>query len=129
NAIAKDESAAILFYQKINNAVLGAGKGAIDVIMGDTNQAKASFTPNVVSRALGIVFKDAHTGDTISPADAFNTSFGGTNATASKKYDVAVYNTASIKKIKMNYFSQFSSVGKGVAAVTDHMGVGVYIEK
>lgn len=129
NAIAKDESAAILFYQKINNAVLGAGKGAIDIIMGDTNQAKASFTPNVVSRALGMVFKDAHAGDTIRPADAFNTSFGGTNATASKKYDVAVYNTASIKTIKMNYLSQFSSVGKGVAAVTDHMGVGVYIEK
>lgn len=129
NSIAKSESGTISFYQEINTAVLSKGKGAIDVIMGDTNQSSSDFTPRIVSKALGVTFNDAHPSSSIKPFDAHETSFGGTNSTASKKYDVAVYNTTSVKKIEAIYLSQFSRVGSGVAAVTDHMGICVYLEK
>lgn len=129
NAIATDESAAETFYKNINNEVLSKGKGPIDIIMGDTNQPNDAFTPRVVTSALGNAFSDAHPAKSINPADSYKVSFSGTNSTATKKYDVAVYNKASIQKIQAIYISQFSSIGSSVAAVTDHMGICVYLEK
>ncbi len=128
NSIATNESAAISFYKNISNEVLATGKGAIDIVMGDTNQPNSAFTPRVVTKALGTTFVDAHPDNQIAPVDAYQKTFGGTNATASKKYDVAVYRS-SLKKVQTIYLSQFTSVGSGAAAVTDHMGIGVYVEK
>jgi len=129
NSIATNEAATTLFYKNINNEVLGAGKGAIDIVMGDTNQPNDTFTQRVVSTALGASFSDAYPGKTIAPADSYQKEFSGTNAKGTKKYDVAVYNTKSIKKINVIYLSQFASTGTSVAAVTDHMGIAVYLEK
>lgn len=133
NSIAKSTSAAVRFYQDIGSGILQLGHGAIDLILGDTNQASDQFTPQVVSRALGTPFKAAHSGAIIEPIDTHQRSFGGSNSTASKMYDVAVYNTATIKVQKVAYLSQATPVNAGgqrsVAAVTDHMGIAIKVEK
>lgn len=129
NSIATQKDKLTVFYQNINNAVLGTGCGSIDLIMGDTNQAASGVTPEIVSKALNTAFGDAHQGKSIAPVDSYQREFGGTNATATKKYDVAVFNKKTIKKIEATYLSQFSPVGSSVAAVTDHMGICVYVEK
>lgn len=133
NDIAKDLVKAIAFYQDIQTKVLHKGVGMIDIILGDTNQSNNQFTEQVVSKALGTPFADAHRGNMIEPADAYQRSFGGTNSTATKKYDVAVYNTATVKVQKLIYLSQATPTqhngGSRAAAITDHMGIGVKLEK
>ncbi len=132
NSIAKSQSSAITFYQKINTAVLQAGKGAIDIIMGDTNQGSADFTQNVVSKGLNTPFYNAHQGSSIAPVDAYQQTFGGTNSTASMKYDIAVYNPATVRINRFIYLSQATSThhngANHAAAVTDHMGMGVSLQ-
>lgn len=132
NSIAKSEDSLMSYYQKINSVVIQVGLGPIDVVMGDTNQPTNDFTARVLSRALGIKFSDAHAGGSINPFDSHQRSFDGTNSTATKKYDVAVYNTTSLKLAEVVYLSQSTPVtggGRYSAAVTDHMGIGLRIEK
>jgi len=129
NAIAKSKSACQRFYTDIQNTLLQAGAGAIDLIMGDTNQSSPGFTHTVVSAALNTTFVDAHPASDIQPFDTLATSFGGTNATGTKKYDVAVYNTSTVTVKGIIYLSQFVSTESGAAAMTDHMGIGVHMEK
>ncbi|SDZ75507.1 hypothetical protein [Microbulbifer marinus] len=133
NAIAKSESAAVDFYKGINNHLLHLGAGQIDIIMGDTNQPSNGFTQRILGRAVGQAFADAHPGATIQPYDSYQRSFGGTNSTGSRKYDVAVYNTATVGVDNMVYLSQCTPVsgqnGSSAAAVTDHMGIGIEVVK
>ncbi|GAB2899388.1 hypothetical protein ACCI51_16090 [Microbulbifer echini] len=133
NRIARNEGEATLFYQNINNFLLQQGHGGIDLVMGDTNQGSTRFTPTVLSQATGNDFLDAHSGNEVTPSDAYQRSFSGTNSTASKKYDVAVYNTATIKTINVDYISQSTAVSVNgtnmAAAVTDHMGIFIDITK
>jgi hypothetical protein len=133
NAIAKNESQVADFYKEINNKLLHAGMGQIDLIMGDTNQPRNGFTQQAVSKAVGNIFADAHPGSSIQPFDSHERSFGGTNSTGSIKYDVAVYNTATVRVEQMIYLSQCTPVrneqGHFAAAVTDHMGIGVKVVK
>lgn len=127
NSIAKKSGDSQNFYSKMRDKVAKQGK-SIDIIMGDTNQGSDKFTPSVVSSASGSTFKDAHAG-AISPSDFFNKTVSGTNSNASKKYDVVVYNTATITSIQVEYISQFSPGSGGALAVTDHMGIVAKVTK
>ncbi|MBB3060871.1 hypothetical protein [Microbulbifer rhizosphaerae] len=133
NAIAKSESDTVNFYRAINNHLMHSGAGQIDIIMGDTNQPRDGFTQGAASKAVGQVFADAHPGTTIQPYDSYQRSFGGTNSTGTSKYDVAVYNTGTVRVGNMIYLSQCTPVSdqssRHVAAVTDHMGIGVEVTK
>lgn len=131
NSLAADEAKATMFYKEIKNRVLTdiqSGGGVVDLIMGDTNQPNALFSPRVISAGMDGAFSDAHTTD-IKPVDTHLVKFKGTNSVDTKKFDVAIYNTATIKTIDVRYFSQFSHVGRSAAAYTDHMGILVKIEK
>jgi len=129
NAIAKSDSACQTFYATIQSQCLQEGAGAIDVIMGDTNQSSADFTQRVVSVSLNTNFVNAHSGTSIEPFDTYQRSFKGTNATGTKKYDVAVYNADTVTLKNVIYLTQFIATESGAAAVTDHMGIGVHVEK
>jgi hypothetical protein len=123
------EDRLVKYYKEIADAILNKGGGIIDLIMGDTNQSSGGVTPKVVSKATGRPFSNAHAGS-ISPIDGFNVSVGGTNSKGDKMYDVAVYNTETVKLKKICYWSQLAPFdgGGSVAAVTDHMGLAVEIE-
>ena len=129
NAIAKQASACQIFYATIQNQCLQTGAGVIDVIMGDTNQSSADFTQKVVSTTLKTNFVNAHSGANIEPYDTYQRSFKGTNATGTKKYDIAVYNADTVQLKNVIYLTQFIATESGAAAVTDHMGIGVHVEK
>lgn len=133
NSLATNAAKATAFYQEIRSKVLksvSTGGGIIDVVMGDTNQPNALFSPTNVSAGLGGKFSDGHPENSkIVPVDTHAVTFKGTNSVETKKFDVALYNTATVKKIEVKYFSQFSHVAKSAAAFTDHMGVLVKIDK
>ena len=121
------------FIKKIKNAVLQAPNGGvIDLVMGDTNQSSESFSPDVISKGFDLTFLDAHTSGHISPTDTWAEKpvlHSGTNSAHSKKFDVAVYNSATVKSIKVKYFTQLSFASGKAAAYTDHMGIMVKVEK
>lgn len=121
----------VAFYLRIKNEIARVGKGQIDVIMGDTNQSRLNFTDEVVSIALGKTFKNASSRTLFSPADTYETFAKGTNSGQDKMFDVVVYNEATVTVDKLCYVTQQAPFrGNGqVAAVTDHMGVAVKIEK
>ncbi|HSC67796.1 MAG TPA: hypothetical protein VLC79_08910 [Cellvibrio sp.] len=132
NELATDATKVTAFYQKIKTTVLksvGTGGGVIDVVMGDTNQPNAMFSPTNVSAGLDTKFSDGHPDKKIAPVDTHAVTFKGTNSVETKKFDVALYNVATVKKLEVRYFSQFSHVAKIAAAYTDHMGVMVRVEK
>lgn len=130
NKCATDAEGAGRFYKNIRSKVLQAqGGGIIDVIIGDTNQPSNGFTQEVLKAELGQEFADAHPGTNIVPLDSYQLSFGGTNSTAEKKYDIAVYNTATVAFNKMVYLSQCAPEAHKAVAVTDHMGVAIDVSK
>jgi len=131
NSLATDPTKAQTFYQNIKNTVLTSkGGGIIDVVMGDTNQPHDLFSPTNISAGLDGKFSDGHASkNNISPVDTHDVKFKGTNSVNTKKFDVAIYNTATVEKIDVRYFSQFSHVAKSAAAYTDHMGVLVRVKK
>lgn len=133
NSLATKRDQAITFYKKIKNAVLQAPHGGvIDLVMGDTNQSSESFSPDVISKGLDLTFLDGHTSGHILPTDTWAKKpvlHSGTNSVNSKKFDVAVYNSATVKSIKVKYFTQLSFASKQAAAYTDHMGILVKVEK
>ena len=134
NSVATNKSLTKKFYSDIHTRVLQSeGGGVIDVIMGDTNQPNPGYTQNVASDALGQSFAEFHQGKEIQPEDAYQRSFGGTNSNARKKYDVAVYNTATVRIENLIYLSQCVDVAEGsgsaAAAITDHMGIGIKIAR
>jgi hypothetical protein len=133
NSLAAKRDQAIVFYKNIKNKVLNAnGGGVIDVVMGDTNQPSENFSPDVISKGLDQTFKDAHSSGSITASDTWakdGVTHKGTNSVDTKKFDVAVYNTSTVAKIKVKYFTQFSFASKKAAAYTDHMGMMVKVEK
>ncbi|HRH76024.1 MAG TPA: hypothetical protein PK129_01650 [Cellvibrionaceae bacterium] len=132
NSLAANKDAATVFYQNIKNTLLNHAKGGVvDVFIGDTNQPRETFSPEVISSGMDQTFVDAHSGG-ITLNDIWAEKpvvHKGTNSANNKKFDVAVYNTATVKKIEVKYISQFSFAGKSAVAYTDHMGVLVKVEK
>jgi hypothetical protein len=132
NSLAANKDEATTFYKNIKNTLLNtANGGVVDVVIGDTNQPRATFSPEVISSGMDQTFVDAHSG-AISPADTWAEKpvvHKGTNSANSKKFDVAVYNTSTVKKIEVKYISQFSFTAKTAVAYTDHMGVLVKVDK
>jgi hypothetical protein len=125
NSIAGSESQLQQFYQGISNDVTGKTSGVIDLVMGDTNQSSSGVTPRVLSKVVGVKFEDAHDGHAIEIANAHNKTVFGTNAKGTKKYDVAVYNTQTLKVSEPSYCAPFVRFGQNAAAITDHMGLSV----
>jgi hypothetical protein len=130
NDIAGSTSKVQGYYEEIHGIVSTTkGGGLIDVVMGDTNQKSAGVTPTALTDAIGVRFEDAYTEKEIEMADAFGRKSGGTNAKGTAKYDVAVYNTKTVKAVKAVYLSQFTPIGGSVAAVTDHMAICAQVSK
>lgn len=132
NAIATKKDPVVKFYQNIQSQIQQHPKGGIiDVVIGDTNQPSPNFTPNCLSQALQQNFQDAHGGATINPMDTFGVEVSGTNAKGTQKYDVAVFNTKTVKAGGVSYWTQRAPFGSAssVGAVTDHMGLAVKVEK
>lgn len=133
NSLATKREQAISFYKKIKNAVLQSPHGGVvDLVMGDTNQSSDSFSPDVISKGFDLTFLDGHTSGHIQPTDTWAEKpvlHSGTNSADTKKFDVAVYNAATVKSIKVKYFTQLSFAEKKAAAYTDHMGILVRVEK
>ncbi len=130
NSLATSPSKAITFYSQIKTKVLHAGGGVIDLVMGDTNQPSALFSPTNISKGFDGTFSDGHSSSKgISPVDTHSVIFKGTNSVETKKFDVAIYNTATVKGIEVKYFSQFSHLLRSATAYTDHMGVLVKVDK
>lgn len=124
NNIAKSESDCRVFYHAINEAFKSKGLGNLDVVMGDTNQSRATFTADV----LGSGFKTAEVGP-VTPRDLHNSQFRGTNSNAECMYDVAVYNSKTIQLRQCCYLSQLAGVSGKSYALTDHMGVAIDVKK
>ncbi|MDK2779251.1 MAG: hypothetical protein KYX62_16475 [Pseudomonadota bacterium] len=134
NAQAKSVTSGKKFYQDIKNVLLQAQNGGVaDVVMGDTNQSRDSFSAEVISAGTGWDFLDGHaSGREITTPDTFSPqalSHGGTNSADSKKYDVALYNTDTVKNLTVEYISRLSFLPQSSAAYTDHMGLLVKVEK
>jgi len=132
NSIAKSQTGAQGFYKVIAQKLFQLNK-QLDVIMGDTNQPSENFTAVAIGSALSPYFTYATPTGTISPVDLFNVQMSGTNSTASKKYDIAAYNTQTVNVAKAIYLSQCTPTSHQnnnfSAAVTDHMGIGVKVTK
>ncbi len=124
NAIAKDMILTVRFYKGIQTAL---GGRVIDIVMGDTNQANAAFTPACITTAMGggINFLDAHPGDTITPFDSYKLTMEGTNSKLDRKYDVAVYNSKTVRMERCMYFTPQVRGNENNTAhtVSDHMGI------
>jgi len=133
NSLATKKADAIKFYNTIRSKLLTSdGGGVIDVVMGDTNQPTAMFSPGVISQGLYGDFRDGHGPGEITASDTWSPNkltHQGTNSVDNKKFDVAVYNTSTVAKISVRYITQFSSSSGKAAAYTDHMGLLVKVEK
>jgi hypothetical protein len=133
NSLATKKDEAVKFYNTIRSKLLVTdGGGVIDVVMGDTNQPSEMFSPGVISKGLAGDFKDGHGSGTITASDTWSqggVTHKGTNSVDNKKFDVAVYNTATVAKISVRYITQLSFSGGKAAAYTDHMGILVKVEK
>lgn len=129
------EDRLVKFYQDIESAIIQKGGGPIDLVMGDTNQSSAGVTPEVLRKATGLPFENAQVDKIIKAIDVYKedkeAGVKGTNAKGDQMYDVAVYNSATVKMKKICYWSQLAPMPDGsvVAAVTDHMGLAVEVEK
>lgn len=133
NSLAANQSEAARFYKGIKNKLLTSCGSTPDLIIGDTNQPRENFSPQVISDGMDEPFLDAHSaGSAIVPADTWapnGVTHQGTNSANSKKFDVAIYNPSTVASIQVTYFTQFSATSGQAAAYTDHMGVLVKVEK
>ncbi|AFV00507.1 hypothetical protein [Simiduia agarivorans] len=131
NSIATKTASVEAFYKSINQLVNQKTGADIDLVMGDTNQQSPSFTAKCVGAAVGKTFLNVHSQTDVNPYDAYERSFGGTNSNGSRMYDTAVYNSATARKVDYIYLSQagFTHDSSAAAALTDHMGLAVQLEK
>ncbi len=125
NRIAKDKDGTKKFYTDIAQTMLESGK-IIHMVIGDTNQGSADFTKEALNAAFQTkAYKNALDGGTISKVDNYQVSEHGTNSTGTQLYDVAVYRSDVVElKKPVAYLSQSSNA----VTVTDHCGLGVFIE-
>lgn len=126
NEFATDRIRTAQFYARIIQEAVGKGYGAVDLVIGDTNQGSADQTRACLDDAKGSTgadYANAFTGGAIEPVDNYLHSESGTNSSGKKMYDVAVYNRATVRVQRVVYFSQSSS---GTTA-TDHMGIAIDI--
>ena len=129
NARAGSLTRQTLFYKEIKNTI-----GDVDLVMGDTNQGGKAITAQAVTAAFGSRYVDAFPGNKISPIDAEGIQLIGTNSTATKMYDVAVYREETIKFKSVSYLTQQAKmpgaqIAHVVASTTDHMGLAVEVER
>lgn len=140
NSIATIRDKTQYFYHNINSIVHFKTGEPIDVVMGDTNQSSADFTKQQLEAAVSLPFVNASEAKSFFPSDTFQLECFGTNSNGKKKYDVAVYNKASITLDTFSYVSQAVSVFSTVtsanpksslnaAAFTDHMGMILQVTK
>ena len=128
NSVAKNQTDSRAFYHSIWSQIAPMGK-QIDIVIGDTNQPSDAFTSTVVSKALNTTFADAQSGSLkVMDFHGLN-NIQGTNSNGTQKYDVLVYNTSTVKPVKLKYLSQFSPTSSNVSAVTDHMGMAAEVER
>lgn len=135
NSIANNEPKLIAFYNEINRAFFGP---TIDIIMGDTNQTTESRSLTAINEVFEGTYVYA-TPANIEPLDTLGEHFGGTNATGSQLYDVAIYNSDLLDEVKGEYLSQRTVISlfnteekvwdKVALAATDHMGMVVEFRK
>lgn len=122
NRVVTNKSETSAFYWKIANAP-GVHQ-IVHLVVGDTNQPAMGYTEAVLNDLfVPGLYAGASPAGGIQPQDIHNATFGGTNSTASKMYDVAVYRTDLVPLTGVAYISQ-SSIG---TTVTDHCGIGVRI--
>jgi hypothetical protein len=137
NALCQKRDEMVSWYSNIAKR-FGSSCMTLDLVIGDTNQASGDFTRDVLSKAFGVLYGNALGSEKqITKVDSVfatpmnakgpyaNVAEGGTNAGGTKMFDVAVFNTQTIKANKVVYVSQASS---GVT-ITDHSGLGVDVEK
>lgn len=121
----------VMFYRGIHNTLRNK-LATVDVIMGDTNQKSHTVTPEAVSWATNMKFENARAPGRFFPIDTYEIDTGGTNSMQDQPYDVVVYNPSRVTVGKVRYFTQqapFDSGGtRGVASVTDHMGMAVEVK-
>lgn len=130
NSIATQSAQVVDFYRVINQTVKAKTGMDIDLVMGDTNQQNPSFTAQCVGAAIGKTFITVHSQSDVNPYDAYGRSFGGTNSNGTRMYDTAVYNSATARSVDYIYLSQAGHSRDGqAAALTDHMGLAVSLEK
>lgn len=126
NRIATNENETKRFYENIAKPLAMNGK-SIDLIIGDTNQPRFSFSADVMNRLFNTnAYVTAGTQSNITKLDNWNVTERGTNSTGRKMYDVAVYRS-DFNRITSGpaYISQSS----GAVTVTDHCGLAIGIEK
>jgi hypothetical protein len=126
NKIATSKDKTQEFYFKIAAEQQVKGQ-IIDLVIGDTNQPSFNFTAD----ALNVAFKtteytNATAAAKVTKIDNFNVVENGTNSNGTRMYDVAVYrkDLVDLKRPPV-YLSQSS----GAVTVTDHCGLGVFIER
>jgi hypothetical protein len=126
NRIATSRNETQDFYLKIAHT-LQVNHKIIDLVIGDTNQASFNFTAESLNLAFRTnAYKNATPAARVTKIDNFNVVENGTNSTGTKMYDVAVYRSDMVDlKNPTAYLSQSS----GAVTVTDHCGLGVFIER
>jgi hypothetical protein len=137
NAMCKKREEMEQWYFKIANNFKSNGQ-TLDLVIGDTNQGSSDFTRQVLDAAFNVPYQNALGSDKqISKIDsviASSTGTGnvynnvvesGTNAGGTAMFDVAVFNSQTIKCNKLVYVSQAAT---GVT-ITDHSGLGVDVER
>jgi hypothetical protein len=126
NRLATSRTGTEEFYRNIAQTLLVNHRN-IDLVIGDTNQGSFNFTAEVLDQAFGInVYKNATASSKVKKIDNYNVFENGTNSTGTKMYDVAVYRSDVVDlKSPVVYLSQSS----GAVTVTDHCGLGVFIER
>jgi hypothetical protein len=126
NNLARSRTRQTQFYSDIRNTI-----GVVDLVMGDTNQNTKMITVQAVTTAFGVEYANAFVDEKISPIDAEGIRLMGTNATATKMYDVAVYRKQTIRFKSIAYLTQQARMPSDqlVASTTDHMGLAVEVER
>ena len=132
NSIAVKKGEVQIFYQSIATSLLAGGK-IIHLVIGDTNQPSQGFTESALNEAFGITaYKNALVGSGIEATDIYQVKGtkkrpreGGTNSTATKMFDVAIYRSDVVKLVGEPIYLSQASTGQ---TATDHCGVVVEIE-
>ncbi len=124
NSIAGDRQDTTSFYRGISQSLLHQRR-IIDLVIGDTNQGSFGFTAAALNAAFGVdVYRNIAGQPGVSPVDNYLVSSGGTNATGTKMYDIAVYRSDRVRVQQHAYISQSA----GAVTVTDHCGLVVQAE-
>lgn len=125
NSFCNDHEKLAEWYSEINQQILRDHQLRIDMVIGDTNQSAQNRTKTALGEKTCSYFANSLSGSTFVPIDAAGASFGGTNSTGTKMFDVAVFNEQFVKIVKGPIYLSQSGTG---LTVTDHCGLAVNVE-